>query len=717
MNRKRLLQVGVIIGVVILPLLYSYFYLGAFWDPYSRLEELPVAIVNQDQGAQIQNENRNLGNEVVEQLMDDGSLKFILTDKANALEGTKGDDYYAMILIPEDFSKSIASANTTEKQSAIITFSANEKRNYLASQILSRAVVEIEESVRGNIAAEITNQLSDQLEQLPDSLNELEDGIGRVADGTEQLESATKQLLTGSQQLTTGAKDLEDGLRKYNIGFQDFSKGLNDAKDGAVTMKDGATSLDSGLNELNQGAEKLDSSTVNIAAIHTGAEELKNGFSLFQTNLGKYTAGVNSLVTNANKTGEMIQNLTQSSAWGTIVASSATDPYSAAVLSYVQEAAMNSSSTAEKLTLLTTSGSALNQAAVSLFNGSNSLYQNTANLGALHSGIAALHNGLITAKAGTERMVTGSDSLVNGMNKLQTASVTLSEASQTIETGSHDLSAGLTKLESGILDTSTGITTLKDGVEELYTGVDSSVQDVKEEVTALNGLSDFVKEPVTIETSPIVGVPNYGTAFAPYFLSLSLWVGGLIIFVGIYYDPDNKFKILSRSSEKRVLRSFIYLVLGLVQALVLAVVVLFGLGLEVVNIPLYLFSCSLVSLVFIAIIQFFMVFLKDAGKLISMVLLILQLTSCGGTFPMETVPKLFQKLYPFMPMTYSVDLFKNTITEVNHASLIHNSMVLGAILLVFMILTVLGSIVRVKKEGRKIFTLSDGKDILKAKVS
>ena len=716
-KRKHLLQLGVIMGVVILPLLYSYFYLGAFWDPYSRLEELPVAIVNQDTGAVIQNENRNLGNEVAEQLIEDGSLKFILTDETNALEGTEGDQYYAMILIPEDFSASVASANTTEKRTATITYSANEKRNYLASQILSRAVVEIEESVRGNIASEITNQLAEQLLQLPDSLNELEEGIGLAADGAEKLESATDQLLSGNQKLTRGADDLAEGLHTYNVSFQDFSKGFHDAKEGTISLDKGATALDSGLYDLKQGAEKLDTSTANIAAIHTGAEEIKNGLSLFQSNLVNYTAGVNSLVGSANMTSEFIQNLTQSPAWGTIVATSSTDPFSAEVLSYVQVASLNSQATADKLSLLTGSGSALNQAALSLYNGTNTLYQNTSNLGALHNGIAALHNGLKTAKLGSEQLMFGTNSLMIGVSKLQVATEKLSDASQTIESGSKDLSNGLKELESGMLETSNGATTLKDGIQELYSGVDTSVQEVNEKVKGLDGLSDFVKEPVNILTEPVEGVPNYGTAFAPYFLSLSLWVGGLIIFMGIYYDPDNKFKILSRASEKRVLRSFLYLVLGLVQALTLALIVLYGLGLKVVNIPLYLFSCCLVSLVFIAVIQFLMVFLKDIGKFISMILLILQLTSCGGTFPMETVPKFFQKLYPFMPMTYSVGLFKNTITEIDKTSFSYNGGILGSILLVFMILTLVGSVYRVKKEGKNIFELSRRKESLNTKVS
>ena len=185
MSKKRKIQCAiVIIGVIIIPLLYSYFYLGAFWDPYSRLEKLPVAVVNNDNGAKINDEDRNLGEEVCKKLKDDGSLKFDFTDEATAKKGTSEDEYYAMIVIPEGFSKDIASSATTDKKTATITFSSNQKRNYLASQILNSAVTKIEESVRSSVNKEITQQLADQLKQIPDQLAEVQDGAKQLNDGS-----------------------------------------------------------------------------------------------------------------------------------------------------------------------------------------------------------------------------------------------------------------------------------------------------------------------------------------------------------------------------------------------------------------------------------------------------------------------------------------------------------------------------------------------------
>jgi len=337
--------------------------------------------------------------------------------------------------------------------------------------------------------------------------------------------------------------------------------------------------------------------------------------------------------------------------------------------------------------MLQAASAQLKAASATITTSTAQLSAGTADLPQLKAALEQLSQGLESAKSGSNALASGSQTLNTGVSTLNSATTQLSEAAATIASGSASLSEGADKLQDGI-------TTAK-------TGVDSSVTDTNAELKSLNGIAEFAATPVNVNQENITTVPNYGTAFAPYFLSLSLWVGGLMIFVGIYYDPDNKFKILSRETENKVARSFIYLLIGFCQAVVLGVVLLFGLGLKVDNLPLYFLSCCLVSMVFISIIQFLMVFLKDLGKFLCMLLLILQLTSCGGTFPMETVPKLFNYLYNFMPMTYSVGLFKQSISGVKTSDLVLNAGVLFGVLVVFMALTVLFSRVK-SKSGNKI---------------
>lgn len=173
--KKSMVRTSVIIGVIVIPLMYSLFYLGAFWDPYSRLDSLPVAVVNSDSGAIIDDVTRNLGEEVSAKLAENDRLNFIVTDLDDAKTGTAGDDYYAMIVFPEDFSANIASAATTDKQTATIDYSPNEKKNYLASQILSKAVMQLESSTQESITQEIVTSLTSQVADLPAQMTTLKD--------------------------------------------------------------------------------------------------------------------------------------------------------------------------------------------------------------------------------------------------------------------------------------------------------------------------------------------------------------------------------------------------------------------------------------------------------------------------------------------------------------------------------------------------------------
>lgn len=667
MSKKRKIQCAiVIIGVIIIPLLYSYFYLGAFWDPYSRLEKLPVAVVNNDNGAKINDEDRNLGEEVCKKLKDDGSLKFDFTDEATAKKGTSEDEYYAMIVIPEGFSKDIASSATTDKKTATIAFSSNQKRNYLASQILNSAVTKIEESVRSSVNKEITQQLADQLKQIPDQLAEVQDGAKQLNDGSGQLNDGSIKLADGLGDLASGSQKLAEGTDEFSTKLKEYSTGVSGAKAGSDKLNAGMNDLDQGINALLAGANKAVLSTAELSTLKTGAASLAASASAYSTSMSSYVTGVNTL------------------------------------LDYITEPAL-----AGQVATVKATGNALKTAAAQISGGAALIADGTKSMPELRQGLLDIQAGLQKADAGSNQLLAGSKDLAAGMSKLNTATGQLQVASGTIASGASDLAEGSKTAQQGATDLSEGAKQLNDGTGTLYSSVSDALVKSGTELKKLDGIADFASAPVNIKEDNVTDVPNYGTAFAPYFMSLSLWVGGLIIFMAIYYDPSGKFNLLSINAEKRVLRSFGYLLIGFVQAIVLGFILKFALGLEVANSPLYYLSCCLVSLVFIAIIQFLMVFLKDAGKFLSMLLLILQLTSCGGTFPIETVPKIFGVLYPFMPMTYSVGLFKQTISGIDNGELMYNMGILFAILLIVMAATVFLSTVRAKvqtAENRELVT-------------
>lgn len=662
LSKRKVQCLIVIIGTIIIPMLYSYLYLGAFWDPYSRLDGLKVAVVNNDQGAIINDEERNIGKEMCEELKEDATLKFVFTNNQNAKQGTEGNDYYAMIVIPDNFSKNIASASTTDKQPATITYSPNEKSNYLASQILSRAVIEIEETTRASINKEIVTKLSDNIKSVPGEMKELQEGVGQLAEG--------------STKLSEGTATLEEGSSAFCDKYTEYQKGVLGIKDGSTTIKDATESLDGGLEKLVEGANKLVTKTNNIGELSTGAKTLATGAEDFNESLIQYVTGVDSLITSVNSTSTFLTNYATK-----VNPSIMKDPVFVSFMTKMADPA-----NAQSIQALKDANTKLKQASNQIAEGASELASGTKSLPELKKSLKKLSTGLKAAKDGSAELAKGSETLESGIATINDATTQFGDAA--------------TEISSGAATLNTGATELKDGIATAKEGIDTSITDTNKQLETLDGIAEFAEAPVTIEQRNITSVPNYGTAFAPYFLSLSMWVGAIIIFVGIYLDAENKFKILSRDSEHKAARSFIYLIIGFAQAIVLAIVLQVGLGLKVANVPLYYASCCLVSMVSIAIVQFLMVQLKDLGKFLSIVILIFQLTSCGGTFPMETVPKIFNVLYPFMPMTYAVGLFKQAIIGVDSKEVVYNGGILCIILIVFMALTIFMS--RVKSKTRII---------------
>lgn len=662
LTKRRSICFAVIGAVVIVPLLYSYFYLGAFWDPYSKLEKLPVAVVNLDDGAVVNQEERNFGDEMCNKLTEEASLKFVLTEEAAAKAGTEGKEYYAMIVIPKDFSADIASASREQKQTATITYSPNEKRNYLSSQILSRVVLEIEESLRASVDKALVEELSDHMKAVPDQMVELSDGLSKLEDG--------------AMKLNDGATTLSKGSETFQDKFVEYSIGVSSARNGASSLETGAKTLDEGLTKLQSGANTLTNATKEIDQLSAGAKTLAAGADTFNESLITYTDGVEALISSVNDTQMFLKQYAT-----TVNPAIMKDPVFAGFLTKLSDP-----SNTKSIAMLQAASGKLKEASAQISTGADKLSDGTASLPELKLAIISISNGIEKAKEGSLQLSTGASSLHIGL-------VSISQAT--------------TKLTDGVAELSDGAATLSSGTKELYDGVstannrvEEAISDANKQIDTLEGLAEFAEDPVRIQQENITSIPNYGTAFAPYFMSLSLWVGALILFVGIYLDSEGKFQILSKTSEHKIARSFIYLMIGFIQAIALAAALIYGLGLKVDNVFLYYVSCCLVSMVFISIVQFLMVHLKDVGKLLSIVLLILQLTSCGGTFPMETVPKLFNVLYPYMPMTYSVGLFKQVISDPNTKDILYNGGILIAILIIFMSLTILLSILKIHKPAK-----------------
>ena len=800
-NKKTniLLKVIIIIGVLIIPLMYSYFYLSAFWDPYARLDDVPVAVVNLDKGAQINNESRNLGDEICENLNEDGSLKFIFTDEKDANDGVLGKEYYAAIIIPEDFSECASTVSKdTEKLHSSIVYKANQKKNYLASQIIGYAMPTIKESVNSSIDEEIINTLCDKLNSVPDEMGTLQDGFEQLSDGSEKLTDAAAKIDSGAGNLKNGTAALLDGSRKVTAGSTDLSSGLAKLQTGTAALENASPAICSGIGSLNSGANELKNGlntiSKNNTAINNGAAQLYSGSSTLNSSIAAYTQGVSACENGAAKLSDGIKNAAlgidrltagvdlsvasleekaDNNSLDSLDKGAETLKNAAAALdanytkameylrlyqqtgekAYLNGAVQYFNGIEQSLPALTKGTENLSTNVNTLTNGMREVKTNTAVLqGGLHQlqngfgnsenpdtllgGAEALNKGLSTLTEnntaltdGTAALTTGAESLKNGItvytngvnsahsgalrlaegtNELNSKAPQLTDGIKELSNGCEQLADGAKALNSGSSSVTAGAKTLNEGTVTLKNGTDAmlsgakqldsgidtaaegvntSITDTNEQLKSLAGLAEYGAEPITTENEYIQPVENYGSAFAPYFMGLSLWVGGLMIFFGIYLDYNKKIKRLTKDSDKPVIRELSFLGISSLQGIALAFVIQIVLGINVNNPVLLYFSCWITSLAFMSIVQLCIIHLGNGGKFIALLLLILQLTSCAGTFPIETQSEFFRTIFKILPMSYSTLLFKEAISGTAGSEALRCSLILLAYFAVFMIIS------------------------------
>lgn len=646
--------IAIVAAVIIIPLVYSYMYLFAFWDPYSRLDKLPVAIVSEDQGAEINGTFKNVGDQIIDELKDNNDVKWVFVDESTAEKGLNGTDYYGTVTIPKDFSKAIATADQPEKVKGLVVYKINEKRNFLAGQVMNRVAVELEMKISKSISEEIVKAMTDEVKQLPDKLTELKDGLGEMKEGTDTLYDKTGDLVNGQKQFN-------DGLSQLNQGLGSAAKGSSDLAKGSADLASGTKAFSQALTQGQSGA----------SALVQGSEQFSQGLTQVSAGINQYVAGVNQYTESITQSAKATQSVgTALKAYVSAHPEAMRDTNMQTVLKTLEASQQSSVQLGQATQKLTQSGTALKDGTAQL----------SENYGKINGGIVAV-SGAIDQAAEKSALLSA------GANKLNTGALAISNGLTKAAEGSNTLNENASKILEGEQKLRDGIKTLNEGVISAKDKVSESVTEASDKVKDISGIESYTADPVDFDDEKVNPIPDYGTAFTPYFVSLSLWVGALIMFIAIYLDEKVRFR-RSKQNSKGIIRYLTYTGIGIAQAVVLAFVLRHGLHLEVKNVALFYVTCIAISLAFVSIVRFLIVHLADVGKFVAILLLILQLTACGGTFPMELVPRFFQVINPAMPMTYSVDILREVISGIDYHNFMMNLGVLSGITVTFLILNV-----------------------------
>ncbi|CAH1217451.1 hypothetical protein PAECIP111893_04281 [Paenibacillus plantiphilus] len=699
-NRKVLIPV---IAVLMVPVLYTAMFLGAFWDPYDRLEDLPVAVVNADQGAEFNGKALHIGEEFVEKLKENRQFNWDFVTMEEAKAGMDDKSYYMTIEIPEDFSEKTTSLTSEHPTAARFTYLPNESYNFLASQIGNTAVEKLKEALNKEITEVYVRTVFDQVEQLSDGIGKASDGAGKLADGTSKVKDGAQQIEQNLGKLVSGSLSLKDGVAKLEAGGSKLQQGT-------VELNGGAGQLASGLAALHEAQQKLGAGVVEVdkgaASLQSGSQLLSNGL----TQLAKGSGTLTESTLQAERASEKIAaGLEQSQAGAAELRQGA-----AKLAQGLEELAGKHAELAQDpgfQGLLAGS----RQLADGLTSSAEAQKQLNEGAGGLHTGLVKLASGLHTfdgklqdaadggqqLAAGGKKLSDGAKKAAEGMKQFGTKLTEAKDGGKALAGGAAKLSQGAVELHQGLdlLQSNVnpfidGSSQLKDGAQQLNLAMNeldngskelsSKLSDATAKTSELNATDSAVEMfagPVEADVQKVNEVPNYGTGFAPYFLSLGLFVGALVMTI-VYSVREPAIRPASGLNWFWS-KALTLIAAGTIQALIADAALLILLDLEVKSVPLFMLFSIMTSITFMMLIQFLVTTMQNPGRFLAIVLLIFQLTTSAGTFPLELIPTWLQKVTPWLPMTYSVAGFKEVISSGNYSAMWSNAAILGVFTLIF----------------------------------
>lgn len=707
-------------ALLFIPILYSGVYLYAFWDPYGKLDNLPVAVVNHDQGAEYEGKTLHIGDDFVENLKTNDEFDWHFVSGKEAQKGLKNRQYYMAIEIPENFSENATTLLEDEKRPLKLSYWTNEGYNYLSSKINETAIQKIKEEIGNEISETYAESMFANMKNLSDGLQEASNGAAKIHDGANKIHDGSAQL--------------KEKLKLLSQGALTFSTSASKAADGGQQLALGATNLSNGLSRLQAGGDQLlegaDKAKAGTAQLQNGLKQSLEGSKALKENSAKLTEGTDQLY---SETTNMVNRLSQM-AQGMNKASEGSKQLSAGLEKLDQEVGQLQSFLVQLQNLppdvqrqlgvdggewkklqnsvhqLAEGSKQLSQNMETLSNGAAALSERGKELPnalkTLQSGQLELTNGLATFASGQQQLLNGAAEIYDGQVQLSQGLKTFSEKLGEANSGAAKLVSGSKELASGLMQLDGGSSSLQKGAAKIAEGAESLDEGTKDLASGTGEMSEKLAEaadktkgvngndqtyemmasPVKTEEHKIDYVPNYGTGFAPYFLSLGLWVGALMLTI-IY--PLRKPADQPKSAFSWFVSKFATLFfIAALQAVIADSILLFGLGLKVESLPAFYLFSVLTSITFMAIIQFLTTSMADPGRFIAVILLILQLVSSGGTYPIELVPDFFQQIGKWLPMTHSVSGFKAVISTGDMPYLRNEALILAIFFTLFLLLLV-----------------------------
>lgn len=648
---KNPVALVITIGICVIPSLYAWYNIVANWDPYGNTANINVAVANNDQGTSNEYVGElNAGDETVSKLKENDQLGWVFTDADAAVEGVKSGEYYAAIVIPDDFSANLTSMLTGTFTQPQLEYYCNEKKNAIAPKVTDTGAQTVEEQINETFVATVSETLVEKIQNAAGDL----DAQGAETQGG---------ILENVQRSNRALQDVRDAL----AGMQ---KTIATSKEAGAKADETLAALSGQIPSLVNALDKGD------ALLASARTSSRNFASSLNTTLSHGLTQMGKVSSNANVAVSKLSGAI-SAAGGKVDGALADvqmviNDVNGIIIDIREITGIDSglilSALEEQLAELQTLKDALQDQSTDIQNSAGAI------AGAVSSLDSATQQG-ISAMEGVQQDMASTvlPQLSQGMDSFSEVSGDLTGVVTSLEPTIAQARGVLAQLTTTLGQASSTMSQADSSLEKLQGTLSTAANDVAalrasesldklDEILGASSadLADLMSSPVTLTTKAVYPVSNYGSGVAPFYTNLALWVGGCVLIAIIKLEVDGEGIGAFTATEGYFGRWLLLVVLGFAQAFIVCCGDLV-LGMQCLRPELFVLAGIFTSFVYVNIIYALASAFKHIGKALVVILVIVQIPGSSGMYPIEMMPEFFQHLHPLLPFTYGISAMRETI--------------------------------------------------------
>ena len=638
--RSNVVAIVIIMGLSIIPALYAWFNIMSNWDPYgtSATSQMKVAVCSQDSGVEIGSLSLNVGDEVITGLKENTTIGWVFTaSKDEALEGVNSGDYYAALIVPESFTTDFISFLGGDPKNPTIAYYENSKKNAIATKITGKAKTAVQEQVNQKVISTLTEVLTESGKILAENDENGVDIVASTADQLDELDSSLQtyvNILNTFSLVTASASDLAESAQSLLINTQ----GIFDSS------QDSVSNMQSSVLSSAQTADAV-SSLIGISL-----DSVEQDLTLLSDQMDTLTVGdsfdsirnqVDTAKTMSKSTISVLKDI-----FGE------TDQYVSAVDKSFKQ--LNTDLTAFKKDANVTAQSLKHlkrtiKADIKDCKNSIRKIRNTYQYQVqpdVSRSVLRMEQALIQ----TGKMLNNIESSFGTIDRA------LESYQTTLDSGTDDITATkdyIVSLQSDIRKLSKSLRALSG--DEQY----NEMMDLLKNDPTL--MASFMASPVSMETKAVYPIETYGSAMAPFYTVLAIWVGALILVALIHVKVAPVENLKVRPWQAYFGRYITFFLIGQAQTAITVLGDLFYVDIQCPHPFLFWLASAASSFVFTLLIYSLTVAMGNVGEAVAVIVMVIQVAGAGGTFPIEVLPEVYQMIYKFLPFTYCMNALRECV--------------------------------------------------------